>query len=213
MAMAEGASGEVKRIQVYAGPTGLLLVLLLFLVLPMATASCSVPVSRPGQTGAINVSVTGADLVLGDDPGYSASGIFELSPAGNAGMAREASPRSVVRVFGIATVVVMSLGLLIALIQVRRLRALVTAVVASVAAVLLAVTEFALVSQWVSLAEETAESAQYLPQAQGIDVVGRADEVVAAGWGFWLTLAGLALVAGINVFLLVRPGTRRRPSG
>ncbi|MGK3203621.1 hypothetical protein [Amycolatopsis sp. MEPSY49] len=213
MAVAEEPSDEVKRVQVYAGPAGLLLVLLLFLVLPAATASCSAPAGNPDGAGSVSVSVTGADLVVGGDPGYKSSGVFELSPGGTAGMADEVSPRSAVRGFGIATVAIMGLGLLTALIRVRRLRAVVTAVVASVAAVLLVITEFTLVGQLVSVAADIARFLIYLPSTQGIDVVGRADEVVSTGWGFWLTLAGLVLTAGINLVLLVRPRSRSRTSG
>jgi hypothetical protein len=213
MAVAEESSDEVKRVQVYAGPAGLLLLLLLFLVLPVATASCSAPAGNPDGVGSVSVSVTGADLVVGGDPGYKSSGVFELSPGGNAGMADEVSPRSAVRGFGIATVAIMGLGLLTALIRVWRLRAVVTAVVASVAAVLLVSTEFTLVGQLVSVAEDIARFLISLPSTRGIDVVGRADEVVSTGWGFWLTLAGLMLMAGINLFLLVRPRSRSRTSG
>ena len=205
--------GEVKRVQVWAGPTGLLLVALLFLVLPAATASCSVPADSPEGPGSVSVSVTGADVVTGGDPDYSVSGVFELSPEGNAGMAGDAAPRGAVRVWGIATVVVMGLGLLIMFLRVWRLRAIVTAAVASVAAVLLVVTEVALVGRLVSLAEENATWLVHLPSAQGVDVVGRAGEVVRTGAGFWVTLAGLVLVAGVNVALLVRPGPRVSSSG
>jgi hypothetical protein len=75
----------------------------------------------------------------------------------------------------------------------------------------LVVAELALLDQLVSLAEDIARWLVYLPSAQGIDVVGRADEVVRVGLGFWSTLGGLVLVAGVNVFLLVRrePGRAR----
>lgn len=203
--------GEVKRVQVYAGPTGLLLLALLFLVLPMATASCSLPDDLPEGSGSVSVSVTGADVLTGDDPDYSATGLFELSPAGTAGMVGDAAPKTAVRVWGIAAVVVMGLGLLTAFVRVWRLRAVVTAVVAAVAAVLLAVAEFTLVGDLVSVAEENAEWLVHLPSAQGVDVVGRADEVVGAGSGFWVTFAGLVLVAGVNATLLVRTGPSPLP--
>jgi hypothetical protein len=119
-------------------------------------------------------------VLTGDDPDYSATGLFELSPAGTAGLVGDAAPKTTVRVWGIA----------------------------AVAAVLLAVAEFTLVGDLVSVAEENAEWLVHLPSAQGVDVVGRADEVVGAGSGFWVTFAGLVLVAGVNATLLVRP----RPS-
>lgn len=207
------ADGEVKRVQVWAGPTGLLLVALLFLVLPMATASCSLPADLPEGSGAVSVSVSGADVVTGGDPDFSVSGVFELSPEANAGMASEAAPKGAVRVWGIATAVVMGLGLLTMFVRVWRLRAILTAAVASVAAALLVATEVALVGRLVSLAEQEATWLVHLPSARGVDVVGRAGEVVGAAVGFWVALAGLVLVAGVNVVLLVRPGPPPLPDG
>lgn len=201
-----GTAGEVKRAQVYAGPVGLLLLLLLFLVLPAATASCST------DSASVSVSATGADVVVGGDPDFETSGELKLSAEAEAKEASTAAPHGVVRVLGIAAVAVMGLGLLVAFVRVWRLRALVTGAVAATAAVLLAITEFALVNQWTRLAEDTAAWLVYLPEAEGIDVVGRAGEVVGTGWGFWLTLAGLVLIVAVNGFLLLEGRARLEPT-
>lgn len=140
------------------------------------------------------------------------SGELKLSAEAQAKEASNAAPHGVVRVLGIAAVAVMGLGLLVAFVRVWRLRALVTGAVAATAAVLLAITEFALVNQWTQVAEDTAKWLVALPDAEGIDVVGRAGEVVGTGWGFWLTLAGLVLVVAVNGFLLPEGRARLEPT-
>ncbi len=196
--------------QVYAGPAGLLLVLLLFLVLPAATASCSVPEGAPEGPGSISVSVTGADVVTGGDPDHAADGVFELSPDAAAALAHDAAPRGLVRTLGTAAVATMVLGMLTAFVRVWRLRAIVTTAVGALAAALLVLAEVALVGRLTALAEDNAEWLVHLPSARGTDVIGRASDVVSTGWGFWSACTGLVLIAAVNAALLLRP---RRPPG
>ncbi|MDQ3790656.1 MAG: hypothetical protein M3422_25905, partial [Actinomycetota bacterium] len=95
--------------------------MLLFLVLPMTTVSCSLPSGHEEGPGSITISVSGADVVVGGAPRQEASGVFQPVD-----LADETTPRGLVRVFGIAAVVVLGLGLLIMFVRVWRLRALVT---------------------------------------------------------------------------------------
>ncbi|MDQ3787841.1 MAG: hypothetical protein M3422_11420, partial [Actinomycetota bacterium] len=85
----------------------------------------------------------------------------------------------------------------------------VTVAMASVAAVALTIAEVVMVGRLVALAEEEAEWLVSLPSTQGIDVVGRADEIVSTGLGFWLTLAGLVMIVVVNGFLLLEGRARQ----
>jgi hypothetical protein len=197
---------EVRLAQRIAGPTGFLLVLLLFLLLPAVGASCAVSKSELGA-GSATASLSGTDLVTGGDPGLETSGAFDMPPALHAGTTGDLVPGGAARIFAIATVVVAGLGLLCAFVRVWRLRAWVTLAVATVAALLLTATELLIVGQWVAVAEDFAEWMTELPDTQGIDVVGRAGEIVRPQFGFWVSLAGLVAIAAPNLVLLARNRT------
>ncbi|WP_020674103.1 hypothetical protein [Amycolatopsis nigrescens] len=201
--VAEQTEDQVKPVQRIAGPMGFLLVLLLFLLLPNVAASCSVSDSAAGQ-GEVAASFTGADLVTAGDPGLEATGAFEMSSALVDVTTEDAAPGGVVRGFAIAAVVAIGLGLAGAFVQVWRLRAVVTLTVAAVAALLLATTEILIIRQWAAVAESFAELMTELPDARGIDIVGKAREIVQPGVGFWLSLAGLVAIAATNLILLIR---------
>jgi hypothetical protein len=199
----ERVDDQVKPAQRIAGPAGFLLVLLVFLLLPGVAASCSVAESQEGA-GSISADANGADLVLGGDPYFEAEGAFEMPPTLHASTVEQGKPEEPVRFFASAAVVFMVLGLATMFVLVWRLRAVVTLVVAVVAAACLAVAEILVVQQWVRQAEEWGADMVYLPDAQGQDMVGLAGDIVHPAYGFWLTLAGLLAIAAPNLVLLIR---------
>jgi hypothetical protein len=113
-------------------PAGFGLVLLLFL-LPMATVSCS----SEGETA--NASFTGLDIVIGGEPTITGT---NLDPDGGAELSAlfidfyDAEPLAII------AVVLLLVGMAAALIRRRQLRATVTAAIAAVALVLLALVVF-----------------------------------------------------------------------
>jgi hypothetical protein len=191
-------TGAVKSAQVFAGPIGFLLLLLLFLVFPMATASWALPEGHEDGRGSVSVLVSGADMVVGGIPHAESNGAFELPDEDEADMAREATPRGGARILGIAVVVVMGFGLLMAFVRVWHLRAIITAAVAAVAAATMVIAELLMENQL----EDLAQWLIFPRGPQGTDPFG-------AGWGFWVTLVGLALIAIVNGFLLLEGKARQ----
>ncbi|WP_284748563.1 hypothetical protein [Amycolatopsis sp. RTGN1] len=194
-----------RRSQTLAGPLGFFLLLLLFLFLPSVAVSCSVPPGTQVGAGTATASVTGADVITGSDPGLETTGSLRL-PSQKEGepLTDAVAPGQDVRIAGTAAVVVMALGLGLMFIGVWRPRALLTVGIATLAAALVAVTGILFVSQLTDEAKEYAEFMVYLPDGKGVDVVGRAGEVVHLGVGFFITLFGLTVIAVTNLVLLLR---------
>ncbi len=149
--------------------------------------------------------MTGADVITGSDPGLETTGSLRL-PSQKEGepLTDAVAPGQDVRIAGTAAVVVMALGLGLMFIGVWRPRALLTVGIATLAAALVAVTGILFVSQLTDEAKEYAEFMVYLPDGKGVDVVGRAGEVVHLGVGFFITLFGLTVIAVTNLVLLLR---------
>jgi hypothetical protein len=185
-------------------PAGFLLALLLFLVLPLATASCDVPPDSASSGGTLGTSISGADLVVSHEH-LDADGGLALSPAQqDRADLYVAVPRGV-QILALLTVAALLAATATPLIRRVRVRAAVAAGAAVAALALVAVMAYLIRAKLTESAEFFLIMGSYLPSVEGRDLDGRAGEVVHLGWGLWTTAAVLLLVALLQIMTLVRP--------
>jgi hypothetical protein len=175
-----------------------MLALLLFLLIPCAAVSCDISDNTgPSGPGAIDISYTGAQLATGGRPDIGATGTFAVRP--------ELPERVVetlpvgVQALAVVTALVMAAGMLTVVLRRPTTRAVAAAAIAAAAAMLLVATEVVLIIELVNQARNFVPWLQYLPETQGVDLERRAGEVVEMRVGFWLALAVLIVIAGLNV--------------
>ncbi|GLL05934.1 hypothetical protein GCM10017581_076820 [Dactylosporangium matsuzakiense] len=194
-------------------PAGFLLAVLLFLVLPFATASCDVPADQATAPSRLSLSVTGSDLAASREH-LDATGGLALSPAQQTRadlLVR--MPRST-QVLALVTAVLLLGGVAPALI--RRVRAAAAVAVAAAVAggVLLTVTAYVTLRQFTMFAHSFLVYGTYLPSVEGRNLDNRVGEVIHTGSGFWLALGTVLALAAANIAVFVRDRkTTHRPAG
>jgi hypothetical protein len=156
-----------------ASPAGFALVLLLFLVMPFSSASCDVP-----EAGSVSADYTGARLAAGADARVGLpKGLEDIADELLlvAGVVLPFVPRLRhelrYRMFGGAAIAVLAGALMIA-----------TQVVAQA-----------------NLTDELTAYARKLAQNEPVPNIDRIGELMHAEVGYWLSLIGLILIAGLSV--------------
>lgn len=187
-------------------PAGLLLAALLFLVLPLTTASCETPAMGQTPPGSLGTSVTGLDLIRSAEHLDATGGLAAASVRERTGADRLLQMPTRTRVFAIATLLVMLATVASMAIPAARSRAATAAAGALAAVVLLTVTERATADRLTVVADYMLTLAYYLPPVgeRQQELRGRIDEVVHTGTGYWVPAAVLVAVAAVNVVVLVR---------
>ncbi|MCT2585055.1 hypothetical protein [Actinophytocola gossypii] len=192
-----------------ASPTGFLLVLLLFLLLPFLSVSCEVP-----GVGSIGADYSGGQLAVGAEPEVEVPpDLADMAGELPGGDGQEPPPDPGVQVLAIVTGLVLLAGIVVPLLprprgRARSYLAVGTALLAA-AAVL--VTQLVARSNLATELRADAENLSDGEQAAMPDVDQIVDEMIHAEIGFWLSLFGLMLIALVNVGLLIRDLMLRRP--
>lgn len=204
--MLSGVSAAFRK---WLSPAGFLLALVLFLLLPTVTVSCSLPDGSAEGPGELSVSATGTELVGGATPALEASGAFAVDEyqadsllAGD--LAAGAAPGAV-QALAIGLLVVLVAGAGLGLWQ---RRPALTIAAAAFGGVLVVLVENAMAARWRPIVSGYGALVGELPDAGGRDVAREAASAVGAGIGFWFSLVGLA-VAGIAAI----PALRRKQTG
>lgn len=199
----------MKALPRLASPAGFALVLLLFLFLPFLSVSCEVP-----GMGEIGADYNGAQLAVGDAPEVEVpADLQEMAEElpGGGGENSEPPPDPGVQVLAIIAAVVMAAGIATPLIPRVRTRLFGAAGVAVLAAVMVVVTQVVAQSNLASQLTEDAESLS--GDGTGVPDAGEvADQMIHTEIGFWLTVAGLALIALISVGVAFRDKILPRPA-
>lgn len=194
-------------------PAGFVVVLLLFVLLPNVAVSCSLPDDSAEGTGEITVSATGGDFVVRAVPDVDTSGVLapiedNITPdAPLADYLADSAAGPGVQLLAITVLVLLVLGAMTALPRKPRLGAALAIAVAAVVVALMVVIEKVMAAAWRPMVTEAGLFTRGLPDAEGHDMVAEGIDAIRAGLGFWLAIAGLAVVAAVNLVPLVR----RRP--
>lgn len=187
-----------------------MLALVLFLLLPTVTVSCSLSEDSDEGPGELSVTATGADLVTRATPALDASGTFAVddyrtdSPLAEDLAAATAPPA--VQVIAIGLLVVLAAGVGLGLWQ---RRPGLTAGAAAAGVVLVVLVEKVTAARWRPIMSEYGALVDELPDAEGRDVTAEATDAISAGLGFWFALVGL-VVAGLATIPALR---RKRTEG
>jgi membrane-associated protease RseP (regulator of RpoE activity) len=173
-----------------ASPAGFALVLLLFLVMPFLSASCDVP-----EAGSISADYTGARLAAGADaqveiPKGLEDIADELLDVLDPGVRVLALVVALLLVAGVVLPFVPRLG------HELRHRMFGGAALAVLAGALMVVTQ--VVAQ-ANLTDRLTAYAEKLSQNEPVPNIDRIDELMHAEVGYWLSLIGLILIAGLSV--------------
>lgn len=173
----------------FASPSGFVLVLLLFFLLPFVSASCDVP--GYGEAGA---TYTGSHLVSGTDPEVPAE-LQDLADDPESPAALTDPPDPGVQLLAIGLAVLAAAGVLTALIPHLKARLLSGAALAAgtlvVTVVTMSVAQSNLQDALVDWARQTGAA-----ESQGGDRLQTAvTEVTHTEVGFWLMIVVLALIA------------------
>lgn len=194
-------------------PAGLLLAALLFLVLPLTTASCDSPDMKGTAAGRIGTSVTGLDVVRSAEHLDATGGLAVASPAQQARLDGYLQMPTGARVLVALTVLVMLGTLVAAAVPLVRARAATGAAGALAALALATVAERHVSDRVTEVADLILTVSAYLPAVEGRqdELRGRLDEVVHVGWGYWLSASVLVLLIAANVAAYIRAARRPPP--
>lgn len=172
-----------------AGPAGVLLALLLFVMLPAAGVSCR-------RSSPFQICYTGRQLITGH-PGLDVPDMLPGRPTQTAKLrdfvANTAPLPSRTRVLAVVAVAVLVVGVLSVALRQPRLRAVVVAADAVTGAVLLMAAEITAIS---GLTDDVRDKTRLFPSYYG--EVPRVGDIVETGLGFWLPLAALVVVTAFG---------------
>jgi hypothetical protein len=184
-------------------PAGFLLALLVFLFLPLATASCDVPADAGTAAGTLSTRVTGAGLIASREH-LDATGGLALKPAQQSRADRLVQMPGSLRILAVAAAVVLLAAVATTAIRSPRARALTSIAAAIAGLTLLTVLMVLSLTRLTDFARTFLAAGAYLPAVKDHNLDGRAGEVVHTGPGFWVAAALLLLVGELNVLALAR---------
>lgn len=186
-----------------ASPAGFALVLLLFGLMPFLSASCDVP-----EAGSISADYTGARLAAGSESRVELpKGLEDVADE----LVRVLDPG--VRVLALAVALLLVAGVVLPFVprlgHELRYRMFGGAAIAVLAGALMVVTQ--VVAQ-ANLTDRLTAYARDLSENQPVPNIERIDELMHAEVGYWLSLVGLILIAGLSVGYVFKDRiTSRRP--
>ncbi|TDB78680.1 hypothetical protein E1264_36620 [Actinomadura sp. KC216] len=140
-------------------------------------------------------------------------GLLEISSTGANIAVHQSDYRwpIVIRLLAIVTLLVMAAGAGTALARPARRRSLYAAVVAAVSGVLLVVTGLSAAARMESAAREFLTVLfSTIPKTESEPLIDQSSDAAGLGAGFWLALVGLALIAAINLAVLLRARSAAR---
>ncbi len=187
---------------------GFLIVGALFVLLPFGAVSCES--NGPSGAGTAHVGATGFQLMT-DDATTTATGVFadndaERSAKLVSSVESDLTDHGDLRWTAVLTTLTAAAGLFtsLALAGRERARRLSSAVFGLLGIALVVFLGIRLLSRWTDAVRDLAEFLVYLPEGEGKDLPGRAGEAVALDLGFWISLAGFAVILLLNTLALIR---------